>query len=87
LGGKEDSCLIVDESGFAKKGKKSVGVSRQWNGNKGKVDNSQVVVFIAIASGNRATLIDEQLYLPKVWTDDKQRCLDAGIPEDKIIFK
>lgn len=85
LGGKEDSCLIVDESGFAKKGKKSVGVSRQWNGNKGKVDNSQVA--IAIASGNRATLIDEQLYLAKVWTDDKQRCLDAGIPEDKIIFK
>jgi SRSO17 transposase len=87
LGGKEDSCLIVDESGFAKKGTKSVGVSRQWNGNKGKVDNSQVAVFVAIASGNRATLIDEQLYLPKVWTDDKQRCLDAGIPEDEIIFK
>lgn len=87
LGGKEDSCLIVDESGFAKKGTKSVGVSRQWNGNKGKVDNSQVVVFIALNCGDRATLIDEQLYLPEVWTDDKQRCLDAGIPEDKIIFK
>lgn len=87
LGGKEDSCLIVDESGFAKKGTKSVGVSRQWNGNKGKVDNSQVGVFIALNCGNRATLIDEQLYLPEAWTDDKQRCLDAGIPGDKIIFK
>ncbi|MDM8564681.1 transposase [Candidatus Halobeggiatoa sp. HSG11] len=51
------------------------------------VDNSQVAVFIALACENRATLIDEQLYLPEVWTDDKQRCLDAGIPEDKIIFK
>ena len=83
----EKKTVVVDESGFAKKGTKSVGVSRQWNGNKGKVDNSQVVVFIALECGNRATLIDEQLYLPEVWTDDKQRCLDAGIPEDKIIFK
>jgi SRSO17 transposase len=87
LGGRKDSCLVVDESGFDKKGMKSVGVARQWNGNLGKVDNSQVGVFLALASGNRATLIDEQLYLPKEWIDAPMRCLEAGIPEDKIVFK
>lgn len=87
LGGGEDSSLVVDESGIAKKGVKSVGVARQWNGNLGKVDNCQVGVFLALASGNRATLIDGQLYLPKEWIDDPARCREAGIPEDKIVFK
>lgn len=53
LGGRADSCLIVDESGFDKKGTKSVGVARQWNGNKGKNDNCQVSVYIALASVQR----------------------------------
>lgn len=87
LGGRSDSCLIVDESGNSKKGTQSVGVARQWNGNKGKNDNCQVGVYIALASGNRATLIDEQLYLTQAWIDDPERCRKAGIPEDKIVFK
>jgi len=87
LGGRADSCLIVDESGFDKKGTKSAGVSRQWNGNKGKNDNCQVGVYIALASGKRATLIDEQLYLPQSWVDDPARCRKAGIPDEKIVFK
>jgi len=87
LGGRADSSLIVDESGFAKKGVKSVGVARQWNGNLGKVDNSQVAVYLVLASGNRATLIDEQLYLPQEWVNDPARCREARIPADKIVFK
>lgn len=87
LGGEEESCLIIDESGFNKKGIKSVGVQRQWNGNRGKVDNCQVAVFLALANKNRAALINTQLYMPQTWIDDRKRCQEAGIPEDKIIFK
>jgi len=87
LGGHSDSCLIIDESGFDKKGKHSVGVARQWNGNQGKTDNCQVGVYLALASGNHATLIDEQLYLPQSWIDDQERCRKAGIPENKKRFK
>lgn len=87
LGGEEDSCLLVDESGHAKKGKKSVGVSRQWCGNKGKVDNCQVGVYLALARGARATLIDGRLYLPEVWVEDEGRCLEAGIPKKEIVSK
>ncbi|MBT8420110.1 MAG: IS701 family transposase [Gammaproteobacteria bacterium] len=87
LGGEEDSCLLVDESGLAKKGKKSVGVSRQWCGNKGKVDNCQVGVYLALCKGDRATLIDGRLYLPEVWVKDEARCLEAGIPKEEIVFK
>lgn len=87
LGGEEDSCLLVDESGIGKKGKKSVGVSRQWCGNKGKVDNCQVGVYLALGRGDRATLIDERLYLPEVWIQDQARCLEAGVPKEKIVSK
>ena len=65
LGGTADSCLLLDESGFAKKGKHSVGVARQWNGRQGKVDNCQVGVFGALGKGHLATLTDLRLYLPK----------------------
>jgi SRSO17 transposase len=87
LGGTEDSCLILDESAFAKKGEKSVGVSRQWSGRLGKVDNCQVAVFAALAQGSAATLIDTRLYLPKEWTDDPARCEEAGIPASERVFK
>ena len=87
LGGK-DSMLLIDESGFAKKGKKSVGVARQWNGRLGKVDNSQVGVFAALSDGTGAgSLVDTRLYLPEEWTDDAKRCTEAKIPEDKREFK
>jgi SRSO17 transposase len=87
LGGQNDSMLILDESGFSKKGKHSAGVGRQWNGRLGKVDNCQVGVFAALCRGNAATLVQAQLYLPKDWTDDPKRCAKAGIPEAKRSFR
>ncbi len=84
LVGGADSMLIIDESCFAKKGKKSVGVARQWNGRLGKIDNSQVGVFAALSDGaGSGSLVDTRLYLPKEWTEDPQRCEQAKIPEDK----
>ncbi len=87
LGGSEESCLLIDESGVEKKGKHSVGVARQWCGRLGKVDNCQVGVFAALGRGNRATLIDFRLYLPERWTSDEERCDKAGIPEGFRAFK
>ncbi len=85
--GSSDSVLIIDESGFPKKGTKSAGVSRQWLGCQGKVDNGQVGVFSALCHGENAALIDADLYLPEVWTKDSERCKKAGIPEDKQTFR
>jgi SRSO17 transposase len=87
LGGSEDSCLLLDESAFAKKGTKSVGVARQWSGRLGKVDNCQVAVFACLAQGTSATLIDTRLYLPKEWATDPERCLAAGVPRQEVVFK
>lgn len=81
LGGSVDTGLFLDESSFAKKGEKSVGVARQWNGRLGKVDNSQVAVFACLGQGPYATLIDTRLYLPKEWVLDPERCREAGVPE------
>ena len=81
LGGAAHSCFLVDESGFAKKGRHSVGVARQWNGRQGKVDNCQVGVFGALGKGHLATLTDLRLYLPKEWVDNPGRCRKAGVPE------
>jgi len=87
LGGSEESCLLIDESSVAKKGKHSVGVARQWCGRLGKVDNCQTGVYAALGRGHRATLIDFRLYLPEAWTEDDRRCKKAGIPEDFCEFK
>jgi SRSO17 transposase len=87
LGDTTDAALIIDESGFAKQGKMSVGASRQYLGRLGKVDNGQVAVFGVLAKGRFATAIDTRLYLPKEWTDDQQRCHKAGIPESEQVFK
>jgi SRSO17 transposase len=86
LGG-DESCLLLDESGFEKKGEHSVGVARQWNGRLGKVDNCQVGVFAALGRGTRATLIDYRLYLPEQWCEEASRCKNAGIPEAFHLFK
>lgn len=86
LGG-DECCLLVDESGFEKKGKHSVGVARQWNGRRGKVDNCQVGVFAALGCGARVTLIDFRLYLPESWSEDTSSCKNAGIPEAFRTFK
>lgn len=87
IGDPTDAALIIDESGFAKQGKMSVGASRQYLGRLGKVDNGQVAVFGVLAKGRFATAIDTRLYLPKEWTDDPQRCHRAGIPEIEQAFK
>jgi len=70
LGGHAGTALLIDEAGITKKGKKSVGVARQWNGRLGKVDNCQVGVFAALSLGTRATLVDRRLYLPQAWMEN-----------------
>jgi len=75
------SVLVVDETGFLKKGTKSVGVQRQYSGTAGRIENCQVGVFLAYASPQGRTFIDRELYLPKEWTEDPSRCEEAGIPE------
>jgi SRSO17 transposase len=87
IGDATQGALIIDESGFAKQGKMSVGASRQYLGRLGKVDNGQVAVFGVLAKGRFATAIDTRLYLPKEWTDDVERCNKAGIPESERVFK
>jgi SRSO17 transposase len=88
LGDAEESCLIIDESGILKKGKKSVGVSRQWCGQIGKVENCQVGVFAALCHGNYVSLTDVRLFLPEEsWINDEERCLAAGVPAEDIVFK
>lgn len=89
LGGKPTSCLIIDESSFAKQGDRSVGVARQWSGRQGKVDNCQVSVFAVLTDGRHHAPIDMRLYLPKRWIDDADRCERAGVPEAarKLISK
>ena len=76
--------LIADPTGFAKKGRKSAGVQRQYSGTLGRIDNCQIGTFLAYASshGDRA-LIDRELYIPeKSWFGDPERCAEAGIPAD-----
>lgn len=75
--------LVIDETGFVKKGVKSVGVARQYSGAAGRVENSQIGVFAADVSpchGHARTLLDHALYLPQVWTNDPARCREAGVP-------
>jgi SRSO17 transposase len=85
--GSSESVLCIDESCFSKKGKLSVGVSRQWNGRLGKIDNCQVGVFASLCNSTGSTLLDYRLYLPQEWIDDPQRCKKAGIPEQHRVFK
>jgi SRSO17 transposase len=77
--------LIVDETGFLKKGTKSCGVARQYSGTAGRIENAQVGVFLAYAGAKGQALIDRALYLPKEWTDDPKRCRAAGVP-DRVTF-
>jgi SRSO17 transposase len=87
LGDEQEACLLIDESGFPKQGKKSVGVARQWLGRLGKVDNGQVGVFGALCRDQLAVPVDARIYLPKEWTEDPQRCTEAGIPASEQVFR
>src|SRR5258708_2857234 len=79
--GEPDGVLIADETGFVKKGLTSVGVTRQYSGTAGRIENQQVGVFLAYASRQGAAFIDRELYLPEEWTNDQARCQAAGVPE------
>src|SRR6516225_4727938 len=72
--------LVVDETGFVKKGTRSAGVQRQYSGTAGRVENCQLGVFLAYASGRGRALVDAELYLPRSWTEDRARCAQAAVP-------
>lgn len=76
-----DGALIIDETGFLKKGTKSAGVARMYSGTAGRIENCQIGVFLAYSSTKGHALIDRELYLPKDWTDDRDRCRKAHIPD------
>ena len=83
--GEAGGILVVDETGFLKKGKKSAGVARQYSGTAGRRENCQVGVFLLYASTKGAAFIDRALYLPQEWTQDRVRCREAGIA-DTVAF-
>ena len=78
----EEAVLVVDETGFIKKGDKSVGVKRQYTGTAGKTENCQVGVFLAYASRRAQAFIDRELYLPEEWAQDEQRRRKVGVPDE-----
>ena len=84
--GDPEAVLIVDDTGFVKKGVRSAGVQRQYSGTAGRTENCQVGVFLAYAGARGRTLIDRRLYLPTSWTDERERCRAAGI-KDTVAFE
>jgi SRSO17 transposase len=82
----DDGVFVIDDTGFAKQGTKSVGVARQYSGTLGKVGNCQIGVFLAYASARGHALIDMRLYLPEPWTADPARCRAAGVPA-AVVFQ
>src|SRR2546429_8005135 len=79
--GDPQAVLVIDETSFRKRGKKSAGVATQHCGTTGQIENCQVGVFLAYASSKGHTLLDRELYLPLRWTLDRERCREAGIPD------
>jgi SRSO17 transposase len=84
--GDNKAVLCVDERGFPKKGRKSVGVKRQYSGILGRVNNCQIGVFINCVSQGEHVLVDRRLYLPEEWADDWDRREEAQVPE-KVVFR
>lgn len=80
--GRDDGVLVFDPSAFPKSGKESVGVTRQWCGRLGKVDNCQVAVYMGYVSAEEHALVDMRLYMPKEWTKDQARRQKAGVPKE-----
>ncbi|MGW5063580.1 IS701 family transposase [Streptomyces sp. NPDC004096] len=81
--GEPDGILILDDTGFLKKGTTSAGVQRQYSGTAGRTENCQIGVFAAYATTRGRALVDRELYLPKSWTDDRDRCQAAHIPDER----
>src|SRR5215218_7856528 len=80
--GDRDGVLVIDETGFLKKGEHSVGVARQYSGTAGRIENCQIGVFLAYASRYGQALIDRRLYLPEAWAQDESKRAKAGVPEE-----
>ncbi len=80
--GDPHAVLVIDETSFRKRGKKSAGVATQHCGTTGQLENCQVGVFLAYTSPKGHTLLDRELYLPMRWIEDRERCREAGIPDD-----
>src|SRR5215831_14976309 len=72
--GTPQGVMVIDETGFLKKGRHSAGVARQYSGTAGRIENCQIGVFLAYATSLGHTLLDRELYLPKEWTEDRERC-------------
>src|ERR687893_2409040 len=84
--GDDDGVLVIDETGFVKKGTRSCGVARQYSGTAGRVENCQVGVFLGYASAKGRVGIDRALYLPREWADDAERRAEAGVAE-AVVFQ
>ncbi|MFE7935090.1 IS701 family transposase [Streptomyces sp. NPDC057456] len=81
--GEGDGVLIIDDTGFIKKGTTSAGVQRQYAGTAGRTENCQIGVFAAYATTRGRALVDRELYLPKSWTEDRERCRTAKVPDER----
>ena len=82
--GASQAVLVVDETGFLKKGQHSAGVARQYSGTAGRVENCQIGVFLTYAGPQGHVMLDRELYLPKEWTNDEARCKGAGLPAERL---
>jgi SRSO17 transposase len=80
--GDPQGVLVIDETGFIKKGTKSVGVKRQYSGTAGRIENCQIGVFLAYASPQGKAFLDRELYLPEEWAEDEARRREAGVPPE-----
>ena len=78
--GHPSAVLVLDETGFLKKGTQSVGVQRQYSGTAGRVENCQIGVFLNYAGSEGYPFLDRELYLPQSWSDEPERCRQAGVP-------
>lgn len=82
--GADNGVLIIDDTGFVKKGITSAGVQRQYSGTAGRTENCQIGAFAAYTTFRGHTLVDRELYLPKSWTEDRERCRAARVPDDRV---
>lgn len=78
----DQAVLVVDETGDVKKGTDTVGVQRQYTGTAGRIENAQVAVYLVYAGRRGHAAVDRELYLPRSWTADPDRCRDAGLDQD-----
>src|SRR5919106_611335 len=83
--GDPEAVLVIDETGFLNKGQHSAGVARQYSGTAGRMENCQIGVFLGYAGQLGHALLDRELSLPQEWTNDRARCQQAGIPQDRRV--